>query len=93
MYERPEEPRFESEDARSYMEQDSQGFMQKDPEGYIQQDNRAVYEEYNEVAEVEVHYQNTWDGNLHAECSSKYAIFRFQSMEKHVYSVLAKKTD
>ena len=80
VYEQPEEPRFQSEDARSYMEQDSQGFMQQDPEGYVQQDNRAVYEEDNDVAEVEVHYQNSWDGKLHYECSSKDAIFRFQSI-------------
>ena len=101
MYERPEEPRFDSEDARSflqqdarsymqqdarsYMEQDAQGRMEQDARsnmepGYIQQDNRAVYEEDNDVAEVEVHYQNTWDGNLHIECSSNFAIFKFQSV-------------
>ena len=119
MYERPAEPRFDSEDARSFLQQDARSYMQQDARsnmeqdapqgrmeqdarsnmeqdapqgrmeqdarsnmepGYIQQDNRAVYEEDNDVAEVEVHYQNTWDGNLHAECSSKYAIFRFQSI-------------
>ena len=101
VYERPAEPRFDSEDARSFLQQDARSYMQQDARsnmeqdaqgrmeqdarsnmepGYIQQDNPAVYEEDNDVAEVEVHYQNTWDGNLHAECSSKYAIFRFQSI-------------
>ena len=76
---------YMQQDARSYMEQDAQGRMEQDARsnmepGYIQQDNRAVYEDDNDVAEVEVHYQNDWDRNLHAECSSNVAIFKFQSV-------------
>ena len=78
VYERPEEPQFESEDARSYMQQDARSNMEP---GYVQQDNRAVNEEDNDVAEVEVCYRNDWDGDLHVECPSRNAIFKFQSID------------
>ena len=108
VYERPEQPWLESQNARSYMEQDDNarsymqqddGYMQQDDGymqqygGYMQQDDDArsymelddeIPEEGdNDFAEVETHYQNNWDGDLHFECPSDGAINKFQSIHSN----------
>ena len=32
------------------------------------------------TAEVELHYQNNWDGDLHVECGNGQGFFKFQSV-------------
>ena len=135
VYERPEQPWLESQNARSYIQQDDgdmepddnarsymqqdDGYIQQDDgdmepdynarsymqqdDGYIQQDDGDMEPDYNarsymeqedvdneipeegddDFAEVETHYQNRWDGDLHFECPSKRAINKFQSIHSN----------
>ena len=81
----------QDDNARSYMQQDD-GYMEQD-DGYMQQDDDArsymelddeIPEEGdNDFAEVETHYQNSWDGDLHFECPSNNAINKFQSIHSN----------
>ena len=74
------------QDVQGYPEQDTEADAQQGAQGYMEQNaaiSRAVYEGDNVVAEVLVLYQNTWDGDLHVECPSKYAISKFQSIHSN----------
>ena len=99
MYERPEQPWFESQNARSYkMEQDDDAlsYMEQDDDARsynMEQDDEAPQpydetptQEEGDNAAIQVHYQNNWDGDLHVDCSSSGdAIFKFQSIHHNHY--------
>ena len=86
VYERPEQPWLESQNARSYMQQDD-GDMEPDynARSYMEQEdvNEIPEEGDDDFAEVETHYQNNWDGDLHFECPSDGAINKFQSIHSN----------
>ena len=75
----PSEFDYESKDSPgllSYMEEEEE--EEATPPDYPTQDKTQ-----EELANVEVYYQNGWDQDLHVECAHGQAIYKFQSIHNN----------
>lgn len=71
----------EDQDQGQVVQQD--GFEGTDQYPTAVTEDKATDEQSEDGVEIQIHYQNNWDSDLHVECHKGSAIYKFQSIHNN----------